>query len=64
MKDDDVNRLLIGLLVVGGVAGAGFYVWRMYQKEKLKELASPGQQKVITVPVTDAPLVAAKKRKR
>lgn len=63
MKSDDINRLLIGLLVVGGVAGAGLYVWKMYQREKQKELASPGRRKLIEVPITSAPLMAAKRKK-
>jgi hypothetical protein len=63
LKSDDINRLLIGLLVVGGVAGAGLYVWKFYQREKQKELAYPEKRRVVEVPITSAPPMVAKRKK-
>ncbi len=54
-ESDVVNRLLLGALLVGGIAAGGYYVYMLYRREKLKELATGKAQKIVEVPIGGPP---------
>jgi hypothetical protein len=54
-ESESVNRIMIGALILGGLAVGGYYVYRVYQKEKLSEMASGKKPRFVEVPIGGPP---------
>lgn len=54
-ENESVNRLLIGAMILGGVAVGAYYVYRVFQKEKLSEMASVKKPRFVEVPIGGLP---------